>query len=44
MNDIKDEVSVIAIQIAEAVVARDVKASEHADLIDGFIDTMGEEA
>lgn len=44
MNDIKDEVSVIAIQIAEAVVARDVKASEHADLIDGFINTMGEEA
>lgn len=44
MNDIKNEVSDIAIQIAEAVVARDVKASEHAELIDGFIDTMGEEA
>ena len=43
MNDIKDEVSAIALEIAEAVVARDVKASEHADLIDGFIDTMGEE-
>lgn len=42
MNDIKDEVSVIAIQIAEAVVARDVKADEHADLIDGFIDAMGD--
>ena len=41
MNDIKDEVSVIAIQIAEAVVARDVKADEHEKLIDGFIDSMG---
>ena len=41
MNDIKDEVSAIAIQIAEAVVARDVKATEHAELIDGFIDSMG---
>ena len=36
MNDIKDEVSAIAIQIAEAVVARDVKAEEHEKLIDGF--------
>ncbi len=42
MNDIKDEVSAIAIQIAEAVVARDVKAEEHEKLIDGFIDTMGD--
>ena len=42
MNEIKDEVSAIAIQIAEAVVARDVKADEHEKLIDGFIDTMGE--
>lgn len=42
LNEIKDEVSVIAIQIAEAVVARDVKAEEHADLIDGFIDAMGD--
>lgn len=43
MNEIKDEVSTIALQIAEAVVARDVKAEEHEALIDGFIDTMGEE-
>ena len=42
MNDIKDEVSAIAIQIAEAVVARDVKADEHEKLIDNFIDAMGE--
>ena len=43
MNDIKDEVSAIAIQIAEAVVARDVKAEEHEKLNDGFIDTMGDD-
>ena len=43
MNDIKDEVSAIAIQIAEAVVSRDVKAEEHEKLIDGFIDTMGDD-
>ena len=43
MNEIKDEVSAIAIQIAEAVVARDVKADEHEKLIDGFIDTMGDD-
>ena len=42
MNDIKDEVSAIAIQIAEAVVARDVAAEEHAELIDGFIAEMGD--
>ena len=43
MNEIKDEVSAMAIQIAEAVVARDVKADEHEKLIDGFIDTMGDD-
>ena len=42
MNEITDEVSAIALQIAEAVVARDVKAEEHEALIDGFIDAMGE--
>ena len=43
MNESKEEVSAIAIQIAEAVVARDVKADEHEKLIDGFIDTMGDD-
>lgn len=43
MNDIKDEVSVIAIQIAEAVIARDVKADEHEKLIDSFIATVGDQ-
>ena len=42
MNDIKDEVSVMAVDIASAVLARDVKKSEHAELIDSFIESLGE--
>lgn len=42
MNDIKDEVSVMAVDIASAVLARDIKKSEHADLIDSFIENLGE--
>ncbi len=43
VNDIKDEVSEIAIQIAEAVIERDIKPEEHSALIDDFIKTMGDE-
>ena len=42
MNDIKDEVSVMAVDIASAVLARDIKQSEHAELIDSFIENLGE--
>ena len=42
MNDIKDEVTVMAVDIASAVLARDVKADEHSDLIDSFIDNLGD--
>lgn len=42
LNEIKDEVTEMAVGIASAVLARDVKASEHADLIDSFIDNLGE--
>lgn len=42
MNEIKDEVSVMAVDIAAAVLARDIKASEHSDLIDAFIENLGE--
>lgn len=42
MNDIKDEVSVMAVDIASAVLARDIKASEHKALIDSFIDHLGD--
>ncbi len=42
VNDIKDEVSDMAVNIAGAVLGRDVKAEEHAELIDSFIDRLGE--
>ena len=42
MNDIKDEVSVMAVDIASAVLARDSKREEHSELIDSFIEKLGE--
>ena len=41
INEVKDEVSDMAISIAAAVIERDVKQDEHKDLIDDFIDRMG---
>lgn len=43
MNDVKDEVSVMAVDIASAVLSRDIRASEHTALIDSFIDKLGED-
>ena len=43
VNEIKDEVSAMAIGIAEAVIKRDISAEEHKGLIDSFIDNMGDE-
>lgn len=43
VNDIKDEVSGIAISIAEAVIEKNISESEHRELIDSFIDKMGDE-
>ncbi len=43
VNDIKNDVSDIAIDIASAVLSRDITADEHRELIDGFIDKLGEE-
>lgn len=42
MNEIKDDVSIIAVDIASAVLARAVKREEHAELIDSFIENLGE--
>lgn len=42
MNEIKDDVSVMAVDIASAVLARDIKREEHAELIDSFIEKLGE--
>ena len=42
INEVKDEVSGMAISIAAAVIERDVKADEHKELIDDFINQMGD--
>lgn len=42
INDVKDEVSAIAIDIAEAVIERDINKADHDALIDEFIDKLGE--
>ena len=42
INEVKNEVSEMAIGIASAVIERDVSADEHKELINDFIRTMGE--
>ncbi len=42
INEVKDEVSDMAVSIAAAVIERDVDADEHKALIDDFIKRMGE--
>ena len=42
INEVKDEVSEMAISIAAAVIERDLKTEEHKELIDEFISKMGE--
>lgn len=41
INEVKNEVSELAIGIASAVIERDVSADEHRDLIDEFINDIG---
>ena len=43
LNDVKNQVSSMAIDIASAVIERDVSESEHRDLIDDFISNIGNE-
>ena len=43
LNDIKNEVSTMAIGIASAVIEREVSDREHRELIDDFINNMGNE-
>ena len=42
INEVKDEVSQMAVSIAAAVIERDVDENEHKELIDEFIKRMGE--
>jgi F-type H+-transporting ATPase subunit b len=41
VNDAKDEISGMAMAIAEKVVGRELNEADQADLIDGFIDQLG---
>ena len=43
LNEVKNEVSAMAIGIASAVIERDVDEDEHRDLIDDFINNIGNE-
>lgn len=43
LNEVKDEMSEMAIDIAAAVIERDINAEEHNALIDDFIRNMGNE-
>ena len=42
LNEIKDEVSGMAVAIASAVLERDVKAEENSAIIDNFIESLGD--
>lgn len=42
INQVKNEVSEMAISIASAVIERDVKADEHSEMINEFINNMGD--
>ena len=42
INEVKNQVAEMAIDIASAVIERDVKSDEHASLIDSFIEKMGD--
>ena len=43
VNDVKNEGSAMAVEIAAAVIERDVDEKEHAKMIDEFISGMGDE-
>ena len=43
INEVKNEVSSMAIGIASAVIERDVSENEHRELIDDFINNIGNE-
>ena len=43
LNETKDEISEIAMAIAGKVVGRELNASDHAQMVDSFIDKLGEE-
>ena len=43
INEAKDEISVIALAVAGKVVGREINAADQADLVDSFINNLGEQ-
>ncbi len=43
INEVKDEVSEMAVGIASAIIERDVSADEHSEFINEFISNIGKE-
>jgi F-type H+-transporting ATPase subunit b len=43
LNEVKDEVGALAVEIATAIIGRDVAGEEHSALIDAFIENVGED-
>ena len=43
LNEVKDEVSHMAVSIASAIIEKDLSEKEHKELIDSFIDGMGDQ-
>ena len=44
INDAKDEISDMAMAIAEKVVGRELNAQDHTKLVDAFIEELGDQA
>ena len=42
--EVKKEISGMAVDIAEQMVSREIKAADHAELVDEFIRNAGEDA
>ena len=42
LSEVKDEVSGMAVEIAGAIIGREVSNEEHSDFIDSFIDNIGD--
>lgn len=40
MNELKNEISEISVQIAESVVGREISEEDHREMIDSFIDNL----
>ena len=44
INDAKDEISGMAVAIAEKVVGRELSSADHTDLVEAFINGLGDKA